>query len=305
MKRYDGTKPRNLPTFRLIEPHVMRTRDESVGYFRVSLDLTKTLPFIEKYNQEHNFDKTTRLTLFHIILCATARTFSLYPHLNRFISGRKYWQHNRLQFSFVVKKKLEAYAKETFAKIDFDPYDTLETVRKRVHAFIYEARTDKGNETEKEIDDWGKYPRWLLMLATKLFRTLEFFGKPLKGLTKPDPLYASVIFANLGSVGLPAPYHHIFEWGTASWFITVGKIFKKPVVNEAGEIVAQDTVELGVTLDERISEGLYYGLGLKSLTDLIENPEKLETPPEIDEETLKDLALLPREKRLGKWDKYM
>ncbi|MHA1886909.1 MAG: 2-oxo acid dehydrogenase subunit E2 [Promethearchaeota archaeon] len=305
MKRYDATKPRHLPRFRLIEPHVMRTRDESVGYFRNSLNLTKTLPFIEKYNRDHNFDKDTRLTLFHIILCATARTFALYPHLNRFISGRKYWQHNRLQFSFVVKKKLKAYAKETFAKIDFDPFDTLEIVRKRVHAFIYEARSDKGNETEKEIDDWGKYPRWLLMLATKLFRTLEFFGKPIKSLTKPDPLYCSVIFANLGSVGLPAPYHHIFEWGNASWFITVGKIYKKPVVNEAGEIVAQDTVDLGITLDERISEGLYYALGLKAITDFIENPEKLISPPEIPEENLLELALLDREKRLGKWDKFM
>ncbi|WP_457559549.1 2-oxo acid dehydrogenase subunit E2 [Candidatus Harpocratesius sp.] len=303
MKRYDGTKPLNLPRFRLIEPHVMRTRDESIGYFRCTLNLTKTLPFIEKYNREHNFDKTTRLTLFHIILCATARTFGLYPHLNRFISGRKYWQHNRLQFSFVVKKKLEAYAKETFAKIDFDPFDTLETVRKRVHAFIYEARTDKGNATEKEIDDWGKYPRWLLMLAVKIFRILEFFGRMPKSLTKPDPLYSSVIFANLGSVGLPAPYHHIFEWGTSSWFITIGKIHKAPVVNEKGEVVAQDTVELGVTVDERISEGMYYNLGLKAITDFIENPEKLIEPPEIPEENLRELALIDREKRLGKWDK--
>lgn len=296
MGRYDGTKPLHLPSFRIIEPHVMRTRDESIGYFRIKLNLTKTLPFIEDYNSTRTLDKTNRLTLFHIILCATARTFAMYPHLNRFISGRKYWQHNRLQFSFVVKKVLEANAKETFAKIAFDPFDTLDSVRERVHNFIYHARSTKGNETEKEIDDWGKFPRWMLLLAVKFFRFLEFFGRMPKSMVKPDPLYSSVVFANLGSVGLDAPYHHIFNWGTASWFITVGKIHKAPVVNDEGQIVAQDTVELGVTLDERISEGMYFNLGLKAISDFIENPDQLLNPPEIAQATLEELALIEPKK---------
>lgn len=41
-------------------------------------------------------------------------------------------------------------------------------------------------------------------------------------------MYASVFFANLGSLGLDAVYHHMYEWGNAPFFIVVGKRKKEP-----------------------------------------------------------------------------
>ncbi len=294
-KRYDGV-PAKVPYFRNVEPYVMETRDESIGSLIIQFDLTKTLPYIKKLNEEAGHDKKTRFTLFHVVLAAMTRTIALYPHLNRFIAGRKYWQRNRLNFSFVVKKQMKAYAKETFAKMDFDPYSTLESVRKQVHDHVNVARSDSGNETEDHTDDFGKLPRWILRPALKFMKWLEFYGWMPKSMIEPDPLYCSVILANLGSVGLQGQIlHHIFEWGNASIFVVVGKIHKVPVVIERDgkdEIVAREIVDIGVTIDERISEGLYYMLALKEVQRLVEHPEDLMERPEIPEKALKTLGLV-------------
>jgi hypothetical protein len=297
-KRYDGV-PAKVPYFRNVEPHVMQTRDESVGYLNIQFDLTETMPFIKKLNEEAGHDKKTRFTLFHVLLTAMVRTISLYPHLNRFISGRKYWQRNRLNMSFVVKKQLTAYAKETFAKMDFDPYSTVESIRKQVHDHIHVARSDAGNETEDHTDDFGKLPRWVLRIALKLINFLEYYGWMPKSMIEPDPLYCSVVLANLGSVGLQGQIlHHIFNYGNASLFIVVGKIHKVPVVVEIDgkdEIVVREIVDIGVTIDERISEGLYYMLALKKVQHLVEHPEELLERPNIPEKELKTLGLIDLE----------
>ncbi|MHA1584681.1 MAG: 2-oxo acid dehydrogenase subunit E2, partial [Promethearchaeota archaeon] len=129
MGRYDGTKPMNLSPYKIVEPYAISTRTGAQVFFQATYDLVKTLPYIEKYNKDRRLDKTNRLTLFHVILCAAARGIAKYPHLNRFISGRKYYQRNRLNFSFVVKKQLTPNAPESIAKVDLSPYETLDTIR--------------------------------------------------------------------------------------------------------------------------------------------------------------------------------
>lgn len=96
---------------------------------------------------------------------------------------------------------------------------------------------------------------------------------------KGDSLYTSAYLANLGSIGLDAVSHHMFEWGNV-FFIVVGKRNKEPVVNERGEIEAQEVVDMNISLDKRITESVNYATTIRLLSDLIENPEKLGVPPE-------------------------
>ena len=74
-RRYDGMRA-DVPAFRNVEPHVMKTRNESVGLFNAQFDLTKTLPFIEEYNQKNNLDKRQRLTFFQVLLTKFGCSFS-------------------------------------------------------------------------------------------------------------------------------------------------------------------------------------------------------------------------------------
>ena len=40
----------------------------------------------------------------------------------------------------------------------------------------------------------------------------------------------------------------------------------------------RDSVELGITVDERIADGYYYSKSIRLLKKLLENPELLERP---------------------------
>ncbi|UYP44247.1 hypothetical protein NEF87_000532 [Candidatus Lokiarchaeum ossiferum] len=292
MSRYDATRVKNIPSMKILEPHVMKTRDESVAYFRIQLDVTNSLEFLEKYNADHNLDKTNRLTFFHIFLTACTRSFAMYPQMNRFILGRQFWQRNRIQFSFLVKKQLKYKAKETVAKIDFDPFDTVDTVRERIHKYVNKARSEKGSEADSEMNFFGKLPRLLLMLGVKIMRLLDFFGIMPKSMIESDPLYTGAMMANLGSIGLNASLHHIFDWGNMSWCFMVGNYRYVPVANEKGEVYARKMVDIGTTVDERIATGLSYIMGMKTLQRFIENPEELLTPPKLSRTLLDELALV-------------
>jgi hypothetical protein len=290
MGRIDGTKLK-LDPLKRIEPHAMKRRCDSEVYLTLQYTVTKTLAFIERFNQ--NLGDEERLKIFHVFLCALVRSCALHPELNRFIAGRHYWQRNEILLSFVIKKELKYKSEETLTKVQFSPFETLDTVRKKIYTFVNEARSDKGSEAQGQIDFFGKLPRFMLMFATKMIEILEFFGSMPKGMVRTDPLYTSAVIANLGSVRIKGGVlHHSYMYGTASLFITINRIHKAPVVDEkTNEIKVEDVIDFGFTIDERISEGFSLGEVLQDFRRFIENPELLLEIPVIPEDRLKELQL--------------
>jgi len=287
-KRPDATLVKDITKFHEFEFHIMRGRTESSILVDLDIDLSKTLPYLEKVNKGQ---KKKKLTLFHIILCAGVRTIALRPKLNRFVSNRRLWQRNQIIFSFVVKKYLDENADSTTAMISFSPYETLDTVSKKINDHLYRAR-ETSNEGDKQVEFYSKFPRFLIRLIFWFLRWADEHNIVLTFITKDMPMWASVFLANLGSIGLPSAYHHLYELGNIGFFIAIGKVEKKVFVNQkTGEISSGDGVSLRINLDDRISEGVYLTRAVELLKLFTENPELLETPPELTEEQIKTLNL--------------
>jgi hypothetical protein len=102
-----------------------------------------------------------------------------------------------------------------------------------------------------------------------------------------DPLFTSVYVANLGSIGLDSPYHHLYEWGTASLFMVVGRVFQKEARKSGnGRLGAPELkhfVNIKFTVDERIAEGIYFAHAAALFQRLVAKPESLELPPDLSE----------------------
>ena len=275
-KRSDGIYLRKLPGFRKIFPFLMRTRTESVIYYSQRVRLRNTLAWLEKINA----GREKKLSIFHVVLAAGVRTLALRPDANRFVSGRRIYQRRTIDVSFIVKRELTEKAAETNLKITFDPRSTIEDVAARVSAAVQSTKTGETSADEKTTDFVTSLPRSFTRLALWGVRTLDYFGLLPASFIRGDALYASAYLANLGSIGLDAVFHHMFEWGNAAFFIVVGKRKKEPMVDEAGEIEAQDVLDMNISLDERIADGVNYATTIALLTDLIENPAKLESPPD-------------------------
>lgn len=275
--------------FRELEFYIMKTRTESAIYFETEVDLTNTNAFLKEYNK--NREEEEKLTLFQIILAAGVRTITLRPKLNRFVSGRRLWQRNEIKFNFVAKKEKTEGGEEVNVMVEFDPFDDLEKVRKKVAEHIHEARHGV-NPNEKDVKFFGSLPRFVIRFIFWLNRWMDEHNCPIHSITKDMPLWSSVFFAHLGSIGIEAVYHHLFNLGTNSIFVTIGEKRKVARINpETEKIEEKEVMELKISIDDRIASGAYTGPSVHLLRDLIENPEPLKQPPDLTDEQLDKLML--------------
>ncbi|NPD88880.1 MAG: hypothetical protein HGN29_09145 [Asgard group archaeon] len=275
--------------FHEMEFYIMKRKVDSSIYFKTQVDLTHTYEFLEEYNKNRKDEE--KLTLFQIYLTAAVRTIALRYKINRFVAGKRLWQRNQILFAFVVKKEKTEDGEEINAMIEFNPFETLETVQKIINAEIYEARYGV-NKNEEDVKFWGAMPRFLIRFIFWLLKWTDDRNMPIYSLTKDIPMWASVFLAHLGSINIPAVYHHLFELGTTSLLITLGKIHKAPIVNEeTDEIEIKEVMELKINIDDRIAPGSYTGPTIELFKSLIENPESLIEPPELTDEQLDKLML--------------
>ena len=128
------------------------------------------------------------------------------------------------------------------------------------------------------MDILNKIPRWISKLAVRFIMFLDKHGRVPKSMIATDPYYSSVVLSNLGSIKLKSGYHHLTNWGTCSIICLIGEIKKRPIFFDDGHFEMRQTVDLGLTIDERIADGYYYSKTMRLIRKLLENPELLEKP---------------------------
>ena len=87
-----------------------------------------------------------------------------------------------------------------------------------------------------------------------------------------------MVLSNLGSIKLKCGYHHLTNWGTCSLFCIIGEKKMSPFFDDDGHVVMKETLDLGLTIDERLADGYYYSKSVRLLKYLLEHPEELEKP---------------------------
>ena len=68
-------------------------------------------------------------------------------------------------------------------------------------------------------------------------------------------------------------YHHLYEWGTASAFVTLGQIKEEPVV-EDGKLVVGRVLTVRYSYDERIDDGLSTRKAIWRVHEILQNPQE-------------------------------
>ncbi len=276
LQRADGALVQKESTLRRFMPYLMPRRNDSVVYFEQTVDVTNVLKYLSDLKRKNNEQD---VTFFHVFLACLVRTLCQWPRMNRFISGGKIYQRGVVEISFGVKKKMQEDAGVTAVKMQFAATDTVFDISRKVNEKINEGRSPKLTSSEKEMSIVTFLPGFMIRFLFWLQRALDNLNLLPAFMTKNDPLYASAFIANLGSLKLHAPFHHLYEYGTVSLFGVLGRIYKAPVVNDAGEIVAKDVVLIRWSLDERVTDGFYASQAFVTFEKLIQNPAILEEAP--------------------------
>ncbi len=256
---------RDIPALRRFMPFISRRRGEALVYFRQEIDVEAALRLVERLNEGRAAHD--RVTLFHLVLRGNARVLEERPRLNRFVAGGRLWQREGIWLSFSAKKAMTESAPVTSIKLRFDPAESLETLSARIAAALSVGRSDAKSTADREIGLLLRLPVPVTRFFLWLAEGLDALGLLPRAMIDSDPLFASAFVANLGSVGLDAGYHHLWEHGNVSIFCVVGRIQPGPD--------GRRTIELKWTYDERIEDGLYCAKSLELLRGYLAEPETL------------------------------
>ena len=277
--RKDGRRVRTIPPMSRAESYIMKTRNDACNLFTTEMEISN----MEKYVREKRKQGLTGFGLQHAFIAAYVRCVAQYPQVNRFISGREvYSRGDDIQYCMTIKKEMNLESPDTCIKLHLKPTDTAYDVYEKFEAEVrkYREESEGGNDFDKTAGILALLPGPVYILAVKLLEIMDFFGWLPKFLLEVSPFHGSVFFTSMGSLGIPAINHHLYNFGNMPVFIAFGKKYRRNELGDDGEVISRKYVDMGFTLDERICDGYYYAAVLKHLKRIFNDPYRLDNPPE-------------------------
>lgn len=269
--RRDGRRVRTLPAMSYVMPYIMKVRADSQNHFEDVVDITNIEHYLDKKHREGYTD----MTILHVLIAAYLRVVADRPGLNRFISGQKIFARKNIECVMTIKKELSLDSPDTCIKVELDPRDSIYNVYKKFQKTAMAAvneTTDFDNTAKTLI----KLPGLVLRGAVGFLRFLDYIGLLPKALLKVSPFHGSMIITSMGSLGIPAIYHHLYDFGNLPIFISYGSIFSADAIKRDGTRERHHFVTLKVVTDERICDGYYYASSFKRLKRYLQHPEVLD-----------------------------
>lgn len=280
--RYDGWRVRNVDTVFSVIPYFLRTRMDAQNFFEESVNIDHIEEFIRQH-REH----IPNLSIMHVIMAALVRLISQRPNLNRFVIWNKIFARNHLNFSIAVKRSLSDDGEETLIKPYFQLTDTLEDVVRKVTAEqANNQQVGQKNASDTISGLLGYLPDFLLRFVVWSLLHMDKVGIMPAFINQASPWHCSIFLTNIGSIGVESIYHHLYEFGTCSMFVAMGKKSRTHVLGKDGVLVPKKSIQLKFVLDERICDGFYYASSMRLLSKYLADPSILLSPPEkvvIDE----------------------
>lgn len=259
-----------------ISPFVMVNRNGSSNFIS---DTVTTVP-IDEYIKQKREEGMEHLTLMHVIIAAYIRLISQRPQLNRFIRGQRVWTRRSVEIALTIKKEMSIDSPDTVIKVVFQPSDTIEEVYEKMEKAITDYRNDPGGDFDNTARWFSYIPALLLKFTIWFLKTLDYFNLLPKFLQKVSPFHCSMFITSMGSLGIPAIFHHLYDFGTCPQFIAFGTKKREYKINPDGSVYKDQYVDICFVCDERICDGFYYASALKMLKFILRKPAQLSTPPE-------------------------
>ena len=269
-KRADGKRIRQKDTVARMLPMFLNKRTTSTNYFLYPQDADKMDEFIALKKSE-GINYTYR----DIMLAIMVRIFATRPKFNRFYVKDRLYQRNHIDVAMMVHKNLRQGDNEIIVKVRYNGYESIAEIKEKFDNAVKSAIAD-----ESTSKSFGLMPTWFLRFSVAC---LKFFDRrgwlSDKLMFKQSPFHCSIVFADLKSIHVDYVFHHLYEIGNCGFFCTLGKEKMQAVVDEqTGEIVKKKVAHLGVSIDERPADGLYYSHMIKCVKRFTADLSYLEQP---------------------------
>ena len=248
------------------KPH----RCQAEVYILKSLDVTELVKYYEKEKK-----KNKDFTYFHIFSASIGKVIYNRPQLNNFIIGGKKYKKDDVSLSFVAKTDFSDNSTEYLSVINVEEDDTLKEISDKIKGSVKRVRHNSASSTDNFINNLKYLPSWLVRFIIWCAQKLDNHDILPKSLMEGDVYHSSVLISNLGSVHCGGIYHNLANYGTNSILCTIGEI-RDDVRVVDGKKEVRKVCDFGVTLDERIADGVYMVRSVNLLQYIFDNPKLLE-----------------------------
>lgn len=278
--RKEGRLLRSFPAYNKLTPFIMKQRSDTLCYFSDKLEVTE----IDRWLREKRSRGYSGMGILHLFIAAYIRTVAALPGINRFVSGQRIYSRNNIEVVMTVKKSLTVDAEETTIKVLFQPTDTIYDVYRKMNEAVDEVKANENsNSTDRIAETFSHLPRVLINLIVGFLKMLDYFGWMPQSLLDASPFHGSIVITDLGSIGIPPVFHHIYNFGNVPVFVAIGAKYRVVELDLNGNPVERKYLDFTATTDERTNDGFYMASCFKQMKHYLRNPGLLETPPETVE----------------------
>jgi hypothetical protein len=267
-RRPDGDLVRDVPLNRRVMPYLMPGRNESVYYFEIELALHRTDGWLRTYNAAH---PDAPADVFHLALWGIRECMVRYPTMNRFVAGGRLYQRREISFSFAVKQRLQEGAPIAVVKRTFPPDEPFPDLVVAVQRRMHDDRFGGPQGVDKELALLMRLPGMLRRVALGSVKLADRFGFLPAWFIEQDPMFASAFVAHMASFGMPAGYHHLYEYGTAGIFCVLGRPTTEPGSPTSGPD-RRRTMRVTYSFDERTEDGFTAWRSIQHFKRIVEDP---------------------------------
>jgi hypothetical protein len=272
--RSDGKRVKNTEPMYALIPYIMPQRYDALNSVTVHLPYRPIHDYLVKKRKEG-----VRLSHMSLIIAAYLRCAAEYPLLNRFIMKKKIYAHNDFTVSMVVLRPGDMDG--TMTKVALEMTDTIFDVNRKIMEFLEQNKAaQETNATDTLMSRLLAVPG-LVSAGVGLIKFADRHGLLPKKLIDASPFHCSLLISNLASIRTNHIYHHIYEFGTAGVFITMGNSIEKPEYDANGVVQLNRYIPCGVVMDERICSGSYFARVFRRLQQYLNDPSLLELPPRV------------------------
>ena len=281
--RPDGYKVKNADPMYMLIPHFLTRRYDAMNMTTLEIPVEPMKAYINAKRREG-----VQLSHVGLVLAAFVRTVAEFPLLNRFIGGKKVYQHKDITVSMVV---LRPGGGDVMSKLYFEPEDNVFEVQKKIDEFVDDNRVNEDQLLDKAMKILLHIPG-LMGFAIGVLRFMDRHGLLPNSLVKVSPFHASLLISNLASIRGNAIFHHVYDFGTTSIALTMGTQKEEPKRGPGGAVGFERCIPMGVVMDERICNGLYFSQAFSRFKSYLADPAKLEGKPDFEVLTMKQASEL-------------
>lgn len=278
MDRADGRKIKTAGLEYVVGAHIMSHRIDAMNMITLDIPVEPMRRYLNKKRKEGK--RYSHLALF---LAAITHSIAEFPQTNRFIVNKRLYARNEISIGMVVLKGGKIDGTGTTDKMRFKPDSTLDDVNDVINDYILKNRDEEDiNATDKAAEVLTSIPG-LLRLGVSLAKWADKHNILPKAIIDLSPFHATMMLTNLASINTRHIYHHVYDFGTTSMTMAIGKMRDVPKMKK-GEVVLERCIPIGLVMDDRITSGSYYAVAFERFQQLLANPALLEIPAQVKED---------------------